>query len=66
MVNVNLLRSYIVRAGYTQKEVAKILGMSEQTFTRKLKKRVFGTDEAAKIVDLLHIEDPQAVFFADE
>ena len=48
MVNVNLLRSYIVRAGYNQKDVAKMLGMSEQTFTRKLKKRVFGTDEAAK------------------
>ena len=43
-----------------------MLGMSEQTFTRKLKKRVFGTDEAAKIVEFLHIEDPQAVFFADK
>ena len=66
MVNVNLLRSYIVRAGYKQKDVAKMLGMSEQTFTRKLKKRVFGTDEAAKIVEFLHIENPQSVFFADE
>lgn len=62
-VNVNLLKSYMVKAGYTQKELAKSLGISEQTLTRKLKKRVFGTDEAAKIVDLLSIDDPKAVFF---
>lgn len=62
-VNVNLLKSYMVKAGYTQKELAKSLGISEQTLTRKLKKRVFGTDEAAKIVELLSIDDPKAVFF---
>lgn len=66
MVNVRLLRSYMVKAGYNQKELARLLGMSEQTFTRRLKKRVFGTDEAAKIVELLRIDNPQAVFFADE
>ena len=38
-VNVNLLKSYMVKAGYTQKELAKSLGISEQTLTRKLKKR---------------------------
>ena len=64
-VNVNLLKSYMVKAGYTQKELAKSLGISEQTLTRKLKKRVFGTDEAAKIVELLSIDDPKAVFFGE-
>ena len=63
MVNVNLLKSYMVRAGYTQKKLAQELGISEQTLTRKLKKRVFGTDEASKIVELLSIDNPQAVFF---
>lgn len=63
MVNVNLLKAYMVKAGYTQKMLAKKLGISEQTLTRKLKKRVFGTDEAAKIVELLNISNPQAVFF---
>mgnify|MGYP000043083343 FL=1 len=52
MVNVNLLKSYMVKAGYTQKMLAQELGISEQTLTRKLKKRVFGTDEASKIVEL--------------
>ena len=64
-VNVNLLKSDMVKAGYTQKELAKSLGISEQTLTRKLKKRVFGTDEAAKIVELLSIDDPKAVFFGE-
>lgn len=64
MVNVNLLKSYMVKAGYTQKMLAQELGISEQTLTRKLKKRVFGTDEAAKIVELLSIDNPQAVFFS--
>lgn len=64
-VNVNLLKSYMVKAGYTQKELAKSLGISEQTLTRKLKKHVFGTDEAAKIVELLSIDDPKAVFFGE-
>lgn len=64
-VNVNLLKSYMVKVGYTQKELAKSLGISEQTLTRKLKKRVFGTDEAAKIVELLSIDDPKAVFFGE-
>lgn len=64
-VNVNLLKSYMVKSGYTQKELAKSLGISEQTLTRKLKKRVFGTDEAAKIVELLSIDDPKAVFFGE-
>lgn len=62
VVNVNLLKSYMVKAGYTQKMLAQELGISEQTLTRKLKKRVFGTDEASKIVELLSIDNPQAVF----
>ena len=63
MVNVNLLKSYMVKAGYTQKMLAQELGISEQTLTRKLKKRVFGTDEASKIVELIRTHDRQAVFF---
>lgn len=63
VVNVNLLKSYMVKAGYNQKMLAQKLGISEQTLTRKLKKRVFGTDEAAKLVEILGIDNPQAVFF---
>ncbi len=64
MVNINLLKSYMVKAGYTQKMLAEKLGISEQTFTRRMKKRAFGTDEASKIVTLLSIDDPESVFFS--
>ena len=63
MVNVNLLKSYKVKQATLKKMLAQELGISEQTLTRKLKKRVFGTDEASKIVELLSIDNPQAVFF---
>lgn len=64
MVDVNLLKSYMVREGYTQKMLAEKLGITEQTLTRKLRKRVFGTDEASKIVEILNIDNPEAVFFS--
>lgn len=65
MVDVRLLKSYMALAGYTQGQLAEKLGISENTFSAKLKRRVFGTDEAAKIVELLSIDDPAAVFFSD-
>lgn len=51
-------RIYAERAGKIARNLC-------QTLTRKLKKRVFGTDEAAKIVELLCIDDPKAVFFGE-
>ncbi len=62
MVNINLLKSEIVKNGYTQKSLAKELGMSEQTFCRKMKKGVFGTDDAAKIIKILDIKEPVSIF----
>lgn len=64
MINQNLLRAEIVRNGMTQKELAKRLGMSETTFIRKMKKGVFGTDEASKMINELGIENPTRIFFA--
>ena len=65
MTDVKLLKAYMTLAGYTQGRLAKELGISENTLSAKLKKRVFGTDEAAKVVKLLNIDDPAAVFFSD-
>ena len=58
------LKAARVNSGLEQKEAAEKLGISEQTFTRSMKKRAFGTDEASKIVTLLSIDDPEAVFFS--
>ena len=64
MLNRNALRAEIVRNGMTQKQVAEFLGISEKTFISRMKRGVFGTDEAEKMIAVLKIKDPQAIFFA--
>ena len=64
MVDTLRLKGIIVENDLTQEKVAHVLDMSPQTFYRKMKKGVFGSDEMDKMIDLLHIEDPNSVFFA--
>jgi DNA-binding XRE family transcriptional regulator len=66
MINKNELRGIIAREGQTQKSVANELGISRETFNRKMKKGVFDSDEIYIMIDFLNITDPVAVFFADE
>ena len=66
MIDINRLRSEIVRAGMTQKSVAMALGMSENTFSKKINTGKFGLEDAEKMIKLLDIRDPIAVFFATE
>lgn len=63
MWNPQPLRAEIVRNGLTQGIVAKSIGMSENTFSTKLKYGTFGLDECAKIINLLGIKDPAGIFF---
>ena len=64
MVDTNKLRGCIVANGKTQEEVAKYIGIAPKTFSLRMKKKVFGSDEIEKMIDLLHIEDPMPIFFA--
>ena len=64
MLDKNALRAESVRHGLTQKELATLLGMSEKTFIRRMQKGVFGTDEVEVMISVLHIQDPQKIFFA--
>lgn len=66
MLNRNELRAEIVRNGLTQKEVAKMIGISEKTFISRMNKGVFGTDEVAIMVRELGIKNPIDIFFANE
>lgn len=66
MINTNKLRGLIVEQGYTQADVAKIIGIAPKTFYDKMKKGVFGSDEIQIMIDTLQIEDPTAIFFAKE
>lgn len=56
------LRGIIAERGFSQREVARRIGMSEKTFYAKMKNGVFGTDEADRMIDLLRIEDPASIF----
>ena len=62
-INKNLLKASIAAAGLTQYQLSNMLNMAQSTFIRKLKSNSFKMDEAQKIVEILNIEDPIAVFF---
>lgn len=64
MVDANKLRGCIVAQGKTQEEVAKFIGIAPKTFSLKMKKGVFGSDEIEKMIELLDIDDPLSIFFA--
>lgn len=66
MLNANALRAEIARNGMTQGEVAKRIGMSANTFSNKMKNSGFGIVEAEKLIHLLDIRDPNAIFFSRE
>ena len=57
-MQVNLLRSYMALAGITQSELAKILGITENTLCNKISGRTeFKADEIITICDVLSITD---------
>lgn len=48
----------------SQKEMAKKLSITPKTFSLKLKRGRFGSDEIEIMIDTLNIKDPMAIFFA--
>ena len=66
MINTRKLKGIIVESGYSQQDVANQIGITPKTFYEKMKKGVFGSDEMQMMIDMLHIEDPAAIFFAKE
>ena len=63
-MNVKALKAEIVKSGYTQAEVAKLIGISETTMSRRMNNKDFGIEEANKLIELLKIQNPQDIFFA--
>ena len=64
MVAANLLRAELAKNSMTQADLAREIGLSPQTLSKKLKKGVLGSDEIERILNVLPIEDPMSVFFA--
>ena len=57
------IKSLMVKNGFTQKRLAEMLGMTSKTFAQKMKHASFGINEASRMIDLLHIENPDEIFF---
>lgn len=66
MIKTDKLRGKIVENGYSQMDVAKRIGITPKTFYEKMKNGVFGSDEIQIMIDMLHIENPVSIFFANE
>ena len=61
-MKANLLKAEIARAGMTQTKLAEEIGMSPQTLSKKIITGKIGLDEAEKIIRVLRIKDPVAIF----
>lgn len=67
MFNETELKVQMTRCGVTNQEVAKALGIDESTLYRKIKADGrFTRSEINTLIDFLRIEDPRAIFFAEE
>lgn len=66
MIRTDELRGVIAKNGYSQSDVAKMLGITPKTFYDKMKKGVFGSDEIEIMIKKLRIEDPMPIFFDHE
>ena len=66
MIKRDELKGEIARNGFTQSDVAKMIGITPKTFYEKMKNGVFGSDEIEIMIEKLNIRDPMAIFFAKE
>lgn len=66
MIRTGDLRAEIVRNNLSQKDVARMIGVTPKTFYDKMSKGVFGSDEIEIMIKELHIDDPIKIFFAKE
>lgn len=62
-MNANKIKAKIVECGMTQGEVAKIIGISANSFTRKLLgKRDFLLSEVIALCSVLNFDNPEEIF----
>ena len=66
MIDTAKLRGKIVEKGFTQQDIANFIGKTPKTFYLKMKRGVFDSDEISKMVDVLGIENPTEIFFANK
>ena len=65
MTATRKLRALLIECGYTQCDMAQILGISRQSFSNKINNKVeFKVSEIEQLCQLLHITDKDKYFFA--
>ena len=65
MIRTDELKGVIAKNGYSQSDVAGMIGVTPKTFYEKMKIGV-GSDEIQIMIEKLHINDPISIFFAKE
>lgn len=64
MTATNELRSLFVQKGYTQSTIAKMIGISRQSFSYKINNKVgFKVSEIEALCSILDITDKDKYFF---
>lgn len=66
MIQTNLLRGKMAENGYSAVKLAKALHITPKTFYNKMARGVFGSDEIYQMIELLNIQNPIEIFFAQE
>ena len=66
MIKTDELKGVIAKNGFSQSDVAGMIGVTPKTFYVKMKTGIFGSDEIQIMIDRLHIDDPMSIFFAKE
>ena len=65
-MNTNILKGRMVEKGFTQESLAKAVGISTNSMSRKLLgERQFRLGEVVKICEVLEIDDPRDIFFTN-
>lgn len=63
IMNTNKIKAKIVECGLTQREVAEIIGISANSFSRKLHgKRDFLLSEVIALCSVLEFDNPEEIF----
>ena len=66
MIRTDDLRGIIAKKGYTQADIARMIGITPKTFYEKMKSGVFGSDEIQIMIEKMQIDNPIEIFFANE